>query len=150
MLIRQTAAVLVAMLDAAGVHPGRADARTTVEVFRRFAALPVEDAAPAEEDGDGVLAQSGTSDLRGRPQFCADLTRQLIGAGAGHPPMWQLRCTLYWTPGAETGTLPSADLWSFGTPLDAFFTGAAALPGWEWALTGARAPRELAVTLWEV
>ena len=49
MLIRQTAAVLVAMLDDAGVHPSRADARTTVEVFRRFAALPVDDAAPDEQ-----------------------------------------------------------------------------------------------------
>jgi hypothetical protein len=67
-LIRATKAALESMLADARVNitaPVDADVRTAVEVFRRFAAFPIEDAAPAEEDGDGVLTQIGTHDFRG-------------------------------------------------------------------------------------
>lgn len=54
--------------------------------------------------------------------------------------MWQLRCTLHWTPSAETEPLESKVRWSFGMPLDDFFAEALALPGWAWTLTGVPVP----------
>jgi hypothetical protein len=127
-----------------------ADVRTTVEVFRRFAALSVDETAPPEADGDAVLAQFGTYDLRGQPEFSADLTRQFAKAGDEHAPMWQLGCTLHWTPSPATDVLASGHLWSFGKTLDEFFAEVPFLPGWEWALEGVQAPRDLAITLEEI
>jgi hypothetical protein len=66
-LIRQTKTVLASMLDDAGLNSSAAatnKVRPVVETFRRFAALPVEDARPSEEDGDRVLDQSETYDPR--------------------------------------------------------------------------------------
>ena len=122
----------------------------TVEAFRRFAVVPVEGAAPPEDDGDGVLAQFGTFDVRGQREFLADLTRQFTGTGDADAPTWQLSCTLYWTPNAETEVLASGHVWSFGKTFHEFFTEAVALPGWAWALAGRQAPRDLAITLEEV
>src|SRR3954466_12644473 len=105
MVIRETRTLLVSMLDDAGVNPSAvtpADVRTTFEAFRRFAALPVDEVAPPEEDGDGFLAQFGTFDVRGQHEFTADLTRQFIDAGDQHAPIWQLSCTLRWASNAET------------------------------------------------
>ena len=70
MLIREAEAGLLTMLADAGVAAGpirSGDVGTIVEVFRRFAAIPADDAAPADEDGDGVLAQFGTYTFRGTP-----------------------------------------------------------------------------------
>lgn len=153
MLIREAKTSLVAMLAEAGVSPGAvtaADVRTIVEAYRCFAAIPAEDAASIGEDGDAVLAQFGTHDFRGVPEFSADLTRQLLAVGQVDPPMWQLSCTLHWDPNPETTALASGDLWSFGMTLDEFFGEVAALPGWAWALTGSQAPRDLAITFEEV
>jgi hypothetical protein len=74
-LISEAKPLLTSMLDQAGVRPGLAaavDVLTMVEVFRHFAAVPVDDAASPEEDGDGILAQSGTFDLDGvrEPPAC--------------------------------------------------------------------------------
>jgi hypothetical protein len=146
-LISETKSLLVSMLDHAAVLPGEgADVLATVEVFRRFAAVPVDDAAAREEDGDGVLAQSGTFNFDGVREFWADLTRQFIKAD-DEDVMWQLRCTLRWIPSAETEALGSGVLWSFGRPLDDFFAEALALPGWVWALAGVRAPQHLTIEL---
>lgn len=141
------------MLHSAGVNPSAVtatDVRRVVEVFRQFVALPVDEMAPPEEDGDGVLAQFGTFDFRGQTEFSADLTRQLIDAGDEDAPMWQLSCTLHWAPSADTELLGSGRLWSFGKTLDEFFAEAVALPGWAWALDGSQAPRDLKITLAEV
>ncbi|XVU29964.1 hypothetical protein ACQPZJ_23590 [Actinoplanes sp. CA-054009] len=143
MMIRATKDRLVSLY--AGVDA--ADVPAVVDVFRRFAALPVEDAAPVSEDGDGVLAQFGTFGRRGRREFSADLTRQLIEAGGGDPVVWQLSCTLYWPPSAETGALASGQLWSFGTDLDRFFADVVALPGWAWALKTPAPPHDFVVAL---
>jgi hypothetical protein len=153
MLIGDTEVVLASMLDGAGVNRrtmGPVDVRKTVEVFRLFAALPVDEVAPPEEDGDGVLAQFGTYDFRGQPEFSADLTRQLIEAGDVDAPMWQLSCRLYWATSTETESLASGHLWSFGRTLDEFFDEVVALPGWAWALDGRRAPVDMEVSLTEV
>ena len=153
MLIREAKNRLVAMLHEAGVTSGAvtaADVRTIFEVYQHFAAIPVDDAASVEEDGDAVLAQFGTHDFRGVPEFSADLTRQLLAAGEAGSRMWQLSCTLHWYPNRETNALASGDLWSFGMTLEEFFVEVAALPGWAWALTGSQAPRDLAITLEEV
>lgn len=150
MLISETNQQLTSMLGRAGVRPGTAtDVLTTIEVFRRFAAVPVVDAASADDDGDGVLAQFGPSDFDGVREFCVDLTRQFIEAD-DQDAMWQLRCSLHWTRSAETEALGSGDLWSFGMPLDEFFADALALPGFAWALGGAQAPRHLTVELEQI
>jgi hypothetical protein len=151
-LISETKPLLTSMLDRAGVRPGKAaaaDVLTTVEVFQRFATVPVHDAASPEADGDGVLAQFGTFESDGVREFWADLTRQFIEAD-NEDVMWQLRCTLHWTPNAETEALGSGDLWSFGMPLDDFFAEALALPGWAWALAGVHAPRHLTIELGQI
>lgn len=151
MLISEAKSLLTSMLDHAGVRPGKAGGAVlaTGEVFRRFAAVPVDDAAPSDDDGDGVLAQFGTFDFCGVPEFSADLTRQFIKAD-DEGVMWQLRCAFHWTPSAETEALGSGDLWSFGIPLDDFFAEAVALPGWAWALAGVQVPRHLTIELEQI
>ncbi|MFI7217939.1 hypothetical protein [Micromonospora maritima] len=152
MLISETKSLLTSMLDLAGVRTGEisADAvRTMLEVFRRFASVPVDDAVSPEEDGDGILAQTGTFGLDGVHQFCADLTRQFTDAG-DQDAIWQLRCTLHWIPSAETEALGSSVLWSFGMPLEEFFAAALGLPGWAWALAGVQAPRRLTIELEQI
>ncbi len=141
--------LLTSMLDLAGVRPDEvsaADVRRIVEVFRRFATVAADDAVSPDQDGDGVLAQTGTVDFDGVREFCADLTRQLIEAD-DQDVIWQLRCTLHWTPSAETEALGSSVLWSFGMPLDRFFAEALSLPGWAWALAGRQTPRHLMIKL---
>jgi len=148
-LIRETSAVLASMLNNAGTLSNAAsevDVWYVVETFRRFAAIPVEDSQPPDEDGDGVLAQFGTHEFRGQREFSADFTRQLIEEGE-NAVMWQLSCTLYWASDAATADLASGYLWSFGKALDEFFDEAVTLPGWAWALGGARAPREVVIRL---
>jgi hypothetical protein len=97
-----------------------------------------------------MLAQHGTFDFRGTPEFSADLTRQLIEAGDEDAPFWQLQCTLYWDRTPATDALAHGNLWSFGMSIDEFFAQAINLPGWAFALRGSQAPRELVVTLEEV
>jgi len=150
MLIRDARARLARMLADGGVPPGAmtgADARALVEIYRRFAAIPADDAAPASRDGDGTLAQFGTYGFRGALEFSAGFTRQFLGPGDEDPPMWQLNCTLYWDPSPETDALASGHLWSFGMTLTTFFAEAVTLPGWAWALSGSQPPQDLEVTL---
>lgn len=152
MLISEATSLLTSMLNDAGVRPGQAggaDVLATFEVFRRFAAVPVDNAASPDDDGDGVLAEFGTFDCYGTPEFSAGLTRQFIEAD-DEDMMWQLRCAFHWTPGAVTEALGSGNLWSFGMPLDDFFAEAVALPGWAWALSGVQAPNYLTIELEQI
>jgi hypothetical protein len=140
------------MLDHVAVRPGQAvgaDVLATVEVYRQCAAVPVDDAAASDNDGDGILAQFGTVDFHGMPEFSVDLTRQFIEAD-DEDAMWQLRCTFHWTPSAETEALGSGYLWSFDMPLDDFFAAAVALPGWAWALAGGQAPQHFTIEFGEI
>ena len=153
MLIRDARDRLAGMLADRGVTPGAttgADARAVVEAYQRFAAVPADDAAPADRDGDGTLAQFGTYGFRGALEFSAGFTRQFLGPRDEDPPMWQLSCTLYWRPSPETDALASGHLWSFGMSLTAFFAQAVMLPGWAWALTGSQRPQDLKVELEQV
>lgn len=146
MLIREAEAGLLTTLAHAGVASGPirpGDVGIIVEVSRRFAAIPADDAAPADEDGDGVIAHFGTYTFRGSPEFDTGLTRQFVGAGEQDPPLWQLSCTVHWAPTPETAALREGDLWSFGMSLDDFFTQAAALPGWAWPSVGRRRPETM-------
>jgi hypothetical protein len=141
------------MLDDAGIDviaPATPDVKAAVATFRQCAALPVEDAAPPEEDGDGVLAQFGTYDLPGQRQFSVDFTRQFITVGSEDLPMWQLSFTFFWASNEETDALASGHLWSFGRTLPEFFDEAVELPGWAWALRAPLAPRRLSLTLSQV
>jgi len=124
---------LLEMLNNQGdVSIGR-QADPLLDVLAEFARIPAEDTAPAEEDGDGLLAQFGTYDFRGTREFQVDLTRQFIEPGEDGE-IWQLHCTLFWPATSETDALGSDELWSFGMELDQFFAQARKLPGWAWAL----------------
>jgi hypothetical protein len=137
------------MLSAAGISPGKsgANAQEVLRVWRRFAGIAVDDAAPTHEGGDGILAQFGTWRFRGPSEFSVDLTRQFIDGNDDNALMWQLSCTLYWEPDLETDSLGSGDVWSFGQDIDEFFEQAAMLPGWVWALTTSREPGDLCVEM---
>lgn len=152
MRINETTTCLLSMLADAGIAPGTVRAGrigTVVAIFREFAAISVEDAAPAEDDGDGVLAQFGTTDVHGRREFSTDLTRQFIEIG-DDAPMWQLSCAFHWESTPATDSLGSGDVWSFGTPLETFFDEALTLPGWAWALASPPSPRDLTIVLDQV
>jgi hypothetical protein len=141
------------MLEAAGVTPESVtvdDVPAVVGTFGRFAAIPAEDAAPPDEDGDGVLAQFGTYSFRGLREFSADLTRQFAERGDDDAPIWQLSCTFHWEPTAETDALESGNQWSFGMSLEEFLSQAVTLPGWAWALASPPPPRDLTITLCQV
>lgn len=153
MRIGETRTCLLSMLAEAGIAPGVVGVdciSTVVAIFRNFATISVEDAVPASEDGDGVLAQFGTYDFRGRREFSTDLTRQFIEVGDEDAPMWQLSCAFHWESNAATDSLSSGNLWSFGTPLERFFDEALALPGWAWALASPPSPRDLTIVLDQV
>lgn len=135
---------LLALLAASGVNPGHvaaSEVATVAAVYRQFASIIVTDVLPPDEDGDGVLAQFGTHDFRGKAAFAADLTRQFMqldGEDEDDTCMWQLSCTIYWKPSTATRRLGAGDLWSFGSDLEDFFDEALAMPGWAWALQGGR------------
>lgn len=154
MRIADTEAHLRAALHAEGMRPGdpasvRVDA--LLDVLERFCTVPVVDSGTAEDDGDGVVVQCGTAVLDGVRRFRLAVLRHLAPAGppglpAGDQALRQLSCTLGWEPTAATDAFEDRELWSFGTPLPDFFTGARALPGVRWAL-GAPAPAVFAVGL---
>lgn len=133
MRIAESERCLLEILNQRGDVPTSRQAGTLLNVFMRFARIPTEDAAPAEEDGDGILAQFGTYDFRGPQEFQVDLTRQFIEPGADGEG-WQLRCAMFWPVTSETDALGSGELWSFGLDLDDFFAQVRFLPGWAWAL----------------
>ena len=88
MLIREAGARVMSMLADGGVTPAAvtaADVFTVVEVYRRFAAIPADDAAPVEEDGDGVLAQFGRYD------FVVRTSSWLISRGSSSSLVAKLR-----------------------------------------------------------
>ncbi|GGN82153.1 hypothetical protein GCM10010112_59340 [Actinoplanes lobatus] len=137
------------MLDEAGVSSraiSTADVRTTASTFRQFAPLPTEDAAPPEEDGDGILAEFGSHDFRGEREFSTSLTRQFTEIG-DKDAMWQLGCAFYWAPQAATDVLESGHMWPLGRALDEFFDKLVSLPGWAWALGDVQVPHGLVITL---
>lgn len=151
MLIRESKAQLEQMLAVTGADE-RMDARNpgvVMNVFERFAVMPVYDCIPGDEDGDGVLAQFGTYGVRGIQEFNVDLTRQFIEAD-DDAQTWQLSCTFYWDPTPETVAMGSGSLWSFDFALEDFFRNAALLPGWEWALGTNEQPKSLEITLDQV
>ncbi|MBT2534163.1 hypothetical protein J7E83_18945 [Arthrobacter sp. ISL-48] len=152
MLIRDSRAQLEQMLaiTRAGELRSALNPGTVMEVFKRFAAIPANDCAPIDEDGDGVLAQFGTCGFRGTQEFNVDLTRQFIEAGEVDAPMWHLSCTFYWDPTPDTVALGSGSMWSFDSALEEFFKNAALLPGWEWAMGADEQPKSLEITLGKV
>lgn len=116
----------------------------------QFAAVPATDTAPADEDGDGVLAQFGMADHAGGTAFMVDLTRQFIEASEEDPAMWQVSCTFFWPGSAATAALGGGSLWSFDMLLDEFPATTAALPGWAWALETDQAPHHFAFSFEQV
>lgn len=134
---------LRALLRDAGVNsdsPSADDVQRTWEVIRSFAAEPVEDAEPRDQDGDGILAQYGTYDWGDGEHFELDMTRQFTFADEDgeYSHMAQLQCTFEFVPNDELRALGDDNLWSFDLTLDEFFERALALPGF-------RGVRELAL-----
>lgn len=64
-----------------------------MNVFGRFASMPVNDCAPADEDGDGVLARFGACGMRGIQEFNVFSHVRSIETGDDDAPTWQPSCT---------------------------------------------------------
>jgi hypothetical protein len=122
---------LLALLAQAGVdleQPTAADVARTWAVMRAFAAEPVDDAEPAAEDGDGILAQYGVYEWEQRGEhFELDMTRQFTARGSG--AVTQLHCTFRYASSVELRGFGEASMWSFGMELDDFFDEALRMPG---------------------
>jgi hypothetical protein len=121
---------LRALLQDAGVNPDSPsadDVQRTWDVVRAFAAEPVEDAEPRDQEGDGILAQYGIYDWGDGEHFELDMTRQLSFADEDgeYSHMAQLQCTFLFEPTDELRALGDENLWSFDLPLDAFFNAGA-------------------------
>jgi hypothetical protein len=131
MLSDQALDRLLSMLKAAGVNvdaPTASDVQATWEVMPRFAAEPVEDCEPPEQDGDGILAQYGTY---GGDTFQIDMTRQFsfVDADGDYDHMAQLNCTFDFQATQALAAAGTDSEWSFGVPLPEFFERVHALPG---------------------
>jgi hypothetical protein len=111
--------------------PTREDLARTWSVYQQFAAEPVEDAEPREEDGDGILAQYGVYDWGQGEWYELDLTRQFTFADEDgeYSHMAQLQCTFRFAPTPELEAITPQNLWSFEMSLDDFFAQALAMPG---------------------
>ena len=80
-----------------------------------YEAEHADDAAPIDEDGDGLLYQWGTWGFDCPATFQYDLTRQFLHDCA-EGCIWQLSLTLHYQPEPESEALPQeAPLWCFGT-----------------------------------
>jgi len=122
------------LLREAGVdldRPSSADVTLAWDVMRAFAREPASDALPADEDGDGILAQYGTYDWEGSPVFMLDMTRQFMFADehGEYSHMAQLFCEFQFAVTDELREAGEDNLWSFGRPLDEFFDEALDMPG---------------------
>jgi hypothetical protein len=141
---------LRSLLHDAGVdvdRPAAEDVERTWAVMRTFAAEPVEDAEPPEQDGDGMLAQYGTYEWGRGEHFELDMTRQLsfTDRDGEYDHMTQLHCSFAFVPTDELRALGADDLWSFGLPLDDFFARALALPGFAHVSAQRLAPTALEI-----
>lgn len=142
------------MLRAAGVDPDAPaldDVVTTWEVYRRFAAEPVDGIAP-DAEADGVLAQFGTFDWGAGPAFELDMTRQLAfeDEDGEYDHMAQVTCTFRFPANDALTALSESNLWSFDLTLDEFFARALALPGFAKVATAGVEPTELEIAFGEV
>ena len=127
---------------------GPLDVERTWEVMRRFAAEDVEDAAPRDIDGDGILAQYGIySSFGGGKTFQLDMTRQFMfyDEDDEYDHMSQLNCTFEYAVTDELRALGESNLWSFGLDLDEFFARALALPGFRGVREAGAVPARLDV-----
>jgi hypothetical protein len=143
------------MLRQAGVRsrrPRATDVELTWQVMRRFAGEPVPDAAPREQDGDGVLAQYGTYDWGNGEHFELDMTRQFsfTDEDGEYSHMAQLHCAFWYKPTRELRALGEDNLWSFGMELDDFFAQALAMPGFRGVREAGVRPRRLVIDYGDV
>jgi hypothetical protein len=134
MLSDDAPARLRTLLLDAGINldnPTASDVERTWEVMQDFAAEPVEDAEPREQDGDGILAQYGTYDWGDGEHFELDMTRQFsfTDEDGEYSHMAQLHCTFEFEPTDALRALGDANLWSFDLALEEFFERALAMPG---------------------
>jgi hypothetical protein len=134
MLSDDAPARLRTLLRDAGINldnPTASDVERTWEVMQDFAAEPVEDAEPREQDGDGILAQYGTYDWGDGEHFELDMTRQFsfTDEDGEYSHMAQLHCTFEFEPTDALRALGDANLWSFDLALEEFFERALAMPG---------------------
>jgi hypothetical protein len=141
---------LKALIAEAGVDardPAAADVDRVWDVMRRFAAEPVDDIAPLEEESDGILAQYGTYDWGEGEHFEIEFVRQFAfnDADGEYGHMSQLHCQFQFEPTDELRALGSDDLWSFDIPLDVFFDQALALRGFSGVRRLSAAPLRLVV-----
>jgi hypothetical protein len=141
------------LLVTAGVDldaPRQEDVGRTWAVMRVFFAEVVEDAAPREEDGDGLLAQYGIYDFSGQPLYELDMTRQFSfnDEEGEYDHMSQLQCTFEFEPSEELRAVPDANLWSWDA--GDFFAEALAMPGFGIVEELKLTPRRLVIDYSEV
>lgn len=121
-----------ALLADAGINPDRPtteDVRRTWEVMRRFFAEDVDDAAPRDQNGDGLLAQYGIYAFGGPPLYQLDMSRQFSfdDENGEYDHMSQLQCTFEFDPTDELRAVEPATLWSWDS--SDFFAEALAMAG---------------------
>lgn len=142
---RLKALIAEAGVDAANPQP--ADVDRVWDVMRRFAAEPVHDIAPLEEESDGILAQYGTYDWGEGEHFEIEFVRQFaFNDGDGeYDYMSQLHCQFLFEPTHELRALGADDLWSFDLALGEFFDQALAMRGFSGVRDLGVAPRRLVI-----
>jgi hypothetical protein len=97
--------------------------------MRAFFDEAVEDAAPRDQDGDGLLAQYGIYTFVEDPPYELDVTRQFSfnDEDGEYDHMAQLQCTFEFEPTDELRAVPAANLWSWDA--SDFFVEVRAMPG---------------------
>jgi hypothetical protein len=79
-----------------------------------YETVGADDAAPSDEDGDGLLFQWGTYEFEEPRTFQYNLTRQLISYEDDEQVIWQLSLTLHYEPSTESGNLRGdRTIWCF-------------------------------------
>jgi hypothetical protein len=136
------------LLRGAGVdldHPRHEDVGRTWDVMRTFFAEEVEDAAPREQDGDGLLAQYGVYTFTGEPLYELDITRQFSfnDEDGEYDHMAQLQCTFELEPTDELRAVADANLWSWDA--SDFFAEVLAMPGFRIVEELKLTPRRLVI-----
>jgi hypothetical protein len=136
------------LLVEAGVdldRPRHEDVGRTWDVMRAFFTEVVEDAAPREQDGDGLLAQYGIYTFSGAPLYELDITRQFSfnDEEGEYDHMAQLQCTFEFDPTDELRAVPAANRWSWD--VSDFFAEVLAMPGFRIVDELKLAPRRLVI-----
>jgi hypothetical protein len=135
------------MLASTGVDLARPNPSRTWEVFKEFAAIPIDDLP--SDDADGFLFEYGVYDWGDGEYFNWGFCRQFIlYDGDEYDHMEQLHCTFYYEPAPALRELGSGELWSFGLSLPEWIAQVERMPGFD--ATREQIPVSARIEQWEV